>query len=161
MTSSQRWSGLRSRLWSVLDRAATVAVLVAAVAFFWNGGLRSAPSGGAPADRQTIPIPEDPVALDGTQMMGSPTARVVLMEFSDFQCPYCGRFAQETLPGLRAKYVDAGLVQFVFRHNPLPVHPNAQAAAEAAICAARQGNFWGMHDQLFRDPAKLEESHVV
>ena len=159
MANDRRWSSLRLSLWRVLDRVATIAVLVAAIVFLWNGGPGSSRS--APAGQPTIPIPEQPISLDGIPVMGSPLAKVALVEFSDFQCPYCGRFAQETLPALKAKYVDTGLVRFVFRHNPIPVHTRAQPAAEAAECAGRQGHFWGMHDRLFEDPTELEESNLA
>lgn len=161
MMPSHRSSGVSSRLWMMLDRVATLAVIAAAAAFLWNGGLSRFWSPAAPTGQPEIPIPKESVAMDGAQKMGSPTARVVLMEFSDFQCPFCSRFAKETLPGLKAKYIDTGLVQFAFRHHPLPNHANAQAAAVAAECAGRQDAFWKMHDRLFEDPAKLEESHII
>jgi protein-disulfide isomerase len=71
-------------------------------------------------------------------------------EISDFQCPYCARFWLETMPSLEREYVVPGKVKFVFVNFPLPMHPNAVPAAELAMCAARQGKFWPMHDILFR-----------
>jgi protein-disulfide isomerase len=81
---------------------------------------------------------------------GSPTAPVTVYEISDFQCPYCARFWLETMPSLEREYVVPGKVKFVFVNFPLPMHPNAVPAAELAMCAARQGKFWPMHDILFR-----------
>ena len=81
---------------------------------------------------------------------GSPTAPVTVYEISDFQCPYCARFWLETMPLLEREYVVPGKVKFVFVNFPLPMHPNAVPAAELAMCAARQGKFWPMHDILFR-----------
>ena len=81
---------------------------------------------------------------------GSPTAPVTVYEISDFQCPYCARFFLETMPFLEREYVLTGKVKFVFVNFPLPMHPNAVPAAELAMCAARQGKFWPMHDILFR-----------
>ena len=80
---------------------------------------------------------------------GSPTAPVTVYEMSDFQCPWCGRFARETMPTLDREYIQTGKVKFVFVNFPLPMHPNAAPAAELAMCAARQGKFWPVHDFLF------------
>jgi len=70
---------------------------------------------------------------------------------SDFQCPYCRRFALETFPTLEREYIASGKVRWVFVNFPLTsIHPNAVAAAEVAFCAARQGAFWPVHDLLYR-----------
>lgn len=81
---------------------------------------------------------------------GSPTAPVTVYEMSDFQCPYCRRFALETFPTLEREYISTGKVRWVFVNFPLTsIHPNAVAAAEVALCAARQGAFWPVHDLLY------------
>jgi protein-disulfide isomerase len=81
---------------------------------------------------------------------------VAVIEFSDFQCPYCALFARRTFPELLSRYVETGRVLFVFRNLPLDrIHPDALRAAEAAECAHRQGKFWEMHDRLFADPRRL------
>lgn len=82
-------------------------------------------------------------------MLGSKNAKVTLVEFSDFQCPFCKRFVDETFSQIKQKYVDTGKVKIVFRHYPLAFHANAQKAGEAAECANRQGKFWEYHDVLF------------
>lgn len=82
---------------------------------------------------------------------GSPQAPVTVVELSDFQCPWCRRFTLETLPHLEREYIVPGKVRFVFINFPLTeIHRNAAAAHETAMCAARQGKFWPMHDLLFR-----------
>ena len=88
--------------------------------------------------------------LRAARTKGSATAPVTIFEMSDFQCPWCGRFARETLPILEREYVATGKVKIVFVNFPLPMHKNAVPASELAMCAARQGKFWLMHDQLFR-----------
>jgi protein-disulfide isomerase len=81
---------------------------------------------------------------------GSPTAPVTVYEMSDFQCPYCRRFALETFPTIEREYISSGKVRWVFVNFPLTsIHPNAVAAAEVALCAARQGAFWPVHDLLY------------
>jgi protein-disulfide isomerase len=83
---------------------------------------------------------------------GSATAPVTVYEMSDFQCPYCRRFALETFPILDQEYVQAGKVRWVFINFPLvSIHPNAEPAAEVAMCAAKQDKFWTVHDLLYRN----------
>jgi protein-disulfide isomerase len=83
---------------------------------------------------------------------GSAKAPVTVYEMSDFQCPYCKRFALETFPSLERDYINTGKVRWVFINFPLTsVHPHASAAAELALCAARQRGFWRIHDLLFQN----------
>jgi protein-disulfide isomerase len=78
------------------------------------------------------------------------TAPVTVYEMSDFQCPFCRRFALETFPTIEREYISAGKVRWVFVNFPLTsIHPNAVAAAEVAFCASRQGAFWPVHDLLY------------
>lgn len=90
-------------------------------------------------------------ALVVARTRGSATAPVTVYEMSDFQCPFCRRFALETFPALEERYVKTGKVRWVFIHLPISdIHPNAIPAAEVSMCAAKQGKFWPMHDVLFR-----------
>jgi len=86
------------------------------------------------------------VALGDAPQKGDADAKVTIVEWSDFQCPFCGRVI-ETLQQIERGY--GSDVRFVFKHNPLPMHPDAPFAAKAAIAAQRQGKFWQMHDKLF------------
>jgi protein-disulfide isomerase len=95
----------------------------------------------------TTPVQDD---LRAARTKGSPAAPVTIYEMSDFQCPWCARFALETMPALDSEYIRTGKVRLVFVNLPLPSHPNAGPAAELAMCAARQGRFWPVHDLLFR-----------
>jgi protein-disulfide isomerase len=82
---------------------------------------------------------------------GSAKAPVTVYEMSDFQCPYCRRFAQETFPELERRYIATGKVRWVFINFPLTdIHPHAAPAAELALCAAKQGGFWKVHDLLYQ-----------
>jgi protein-disulfide isomerase len=100
----------------------------------------------APALRaQTAAAPLEP------RSKGASTAPVTVYEMSDFQCPYCRAFADETFPQLERDYIKSGKVRWVFINFPLTsVHPNASAAAQLALCAAKQKGFWRVHDLLFQ-----------
>lgn len=105
-----------------------------------------------PVGNVTVPDPFDyPSANDHS--MGDPNAPVVIEEFSDFQCPFCRRFHDETLPKIVENYVREGKVYFVFRHFPVVDRNDpgqeSHAAATAAVCAGRQNRLWDYHDILF------------
>ncbi len=101
-------------------------------------------------------------SVSGAPMLGRPDAPVTLIEFSDFQCPFCGRFFATTLPALKKDYIDTGKLLYVFRDYPLEeLHPNARKAAEAAHCAGEQGKYWEMHDVLFQHQRALAPSQLA
>ncbi|HEY3101077.1 MAG TPA: DsbA family protein [Methylomirabilota bacterium] len=88
--------------------------------------------------------------------LGRRDAPVTIVEFSDYQCPYCRQFVTTTLPALKSTYVDAGKLRWVFRDFPLDqIHPNARKASEAARCAGEHGKYWEMHDLLFQNQHAL------
>lgn len=96
----------------------------------------------------------DPVAvtvpLGDAPVLGEAGAKVTIIEYSDFECPFCSRFYTETLKQIKSQYVDTGKAKFVYKQFPLvSIHPNAQKAAEASLCAKKQGKFWEWHDKVF------------
>ena len=94
----------------------------------------------------------DPLAA---RAKGAAAAPITVYEMSDFQCPFCKRHVDETFPVLEKEYVATGKVRWIFINLPLSsIHPNAVAAAEFAMCAARHGKFWPAHDALYRTQAK-------
>lgn len=102
------------------------------------------------------------VSIDvaGAPSLGSEDAPLTLIEFSDYQCPYCARHVNNTLPELKAKFVETGKVKYVFLDFPLRNHTLAPKAGEAAHCAGEQGKYWEMHDQLFANRTKLQPSDL-
>ena len=102
--------------------------------------------------RVALEPPRQKVAVAGSPAKGSASAPIELVEFSDFQCPYCLR-ALPTVNQVLSAYGDR--IHFVYRNYPLPNHPDARPAAEAAQCAAEQGQFWQYYDRLFADQTKL------
>ncbi len=95
------------------------------------------------------------VSSDDDPVLGNKDAPVTIIEFSDFQCPFCARFFSETFPLLEENYVNTGKVKIVFRDFPLNFHPEAEPAALAAECADEQGKFWEYHDLLFKNQDAL------
>ncbi len=91
---------------------------------------------------------------------GRDNAKVTVVEFTDFQCPYCKTFNDGTRNQLRVRYGDK--IRFVFKHTPLEqAHPDAKRAAIAAQCALREGKFWEVHDVLFGNPQELSEESII
>jgi len=96
-------------------------------------------------------MPAQSAAQIATRTKGVATAPVTVYEMSDFQCPFCRRFATETFPAIEREYIATGKIRWIFVNLPLTsLHPNAVPAAQFAACAARQGKFWPAHDLLFR-----------
>lgn len=106
------------------------------------------------ADPNAPPTPTimEFVLADARHIEGSPDAPVTMIEFSDFKCPYCGRFAAESLGQLREQYVNTGIVRFVYKHYAI-LGPESSRSAEASECIAEQGKFWEYHDAIFADQA--------
>ncbi len=103
--------------------------------------------------------PSVQVTHDPARVKGDPKAPVIIVEFSDFQCPYC-KTAQTTLKNILTKY--NGRVKLAYRDFPLrEIHPQAQTAAEAARCAGEQGKFWEFHDALFADQSNQKEADLA
>jgi protein-disulfide isomerase len=115
--------------------------------------LTEAVRGQAPGERE--------VSIGDGAMRGDPKAKVTIIEFADFQCPFCARFVSETLPLIDKEYIQTGKVRFVMREYPLTnIHPYAHKAAEAARCAGDQGKYWQMHDKLFQNQKSLEVTNL-
>jgi protein-disulfide isomerase len=112
--------------------------------------LKEAPRAAAKPSKPAF-APTD-TKLGDVPYKGEYDAPVTLIEFSDYQCPYCKRHATAVMPTLISKYVDTGKLRFVMREFPIEnLHRRAVAASEAALCAGDQGQYWGMHDALFAD----------
>ncbi len=113
-----------------------------------NGG--SAPTGNAGADTEFYAA-DDP-------MKGDPDAPVTIVEFSDFECPFCGRFYSQTYGLIEQNYINTGKANIVFRDFPLSFHQQATPAALAAECADDQGKFWEYHDLIFENQGALSDA---
>lgn len=145
------------RLKTALDWTSTIAVITAAGYLIWV----LASGRGGPGGRPQI----EPVELS---LDTAVTARslghgsVALVEFADYQCPFCGRHARDTFPAIRKNFIDTGDVRYSFMNFPLEqIHPAARQAGRAAGCAGSQDRFWEMHERLFTDPSALQHSDLL
>jgi protein-disulfide isomerase len=105
---------------------------------------------------------EAAINIDGSPAIGDKDAKVTIVEFSDYQCPFCARNFKQTFPQVMADYIKAGKVKYVFRDFPLEsIHPLAFKASEAALCVGEQGKYWEMHDTLFNNQTKLAAADLI
>jgi protein-disulfide isomerase len=100
------------------------------------------------------------VSIKGKHTMGAADAPVTVVEFADYQCPFCLRFTRTTFPLLKEKYIDTGKVRWVALNLPLSFHKDARKAAQAAHCAGEQDKFWEMREILFNNPKKLNVENL-
>jgi protein-disulfide isomerase len=140
--------GSKAELARLTARVDSLAVAVAAI-------QSTIERGPAPARHQTATV-----ATTGAAVLGDESAPVTIVEFTDYQCPYCARHARTTLPSLISEFVDRGTVRYVVRDLPLEQHPLATPSARAARCAASQGaeRYWEYHDALFEAQPHLADS---
>ncbi len=117
-------------------------------------GIRGKPRQKSLAERMKNPIK---VGLNNAYTMGPDDAPITIIEFSDFQCPFCSR----VIPTMKKLVKDYnGKVRFAFRHHPLSFHKNAMSAAKASLAAGEQGKFWEMHDKLFENQRQLTDPNI-
>jgi protein-disulfide isomerase len=149
-----------ARLKTVLETGSSLAVIVAAGVLVWKVGF--APS--APAQAAPEPVqPVENVRVEASRLTNvTGTGDVVIVEFTDFQCPFCGRHARDTYPALRKELIDSGKARYASVNYPLEqLHPGALPAAKAAECAGEQGKYWEMHAKLFLDATATSAERVA
>ncbi len=144
-------------------KVTTVALVVVLAVFAFKGNLGGGSTGAAvaPSFGGAAPSPQAPSAgitdmkalADDDPFMGDKDAPVTVIEWSDYECPFCKRFWSDTLPQLKSQYIDTGKVKLVYRDFPLSFHQNAHIEAEAAECAKDQGGdtaYFKYHDEIFK-----------
>ena len=147
-------AGVRSEIEALKQEQATIRRELAEIKALLRGQAASAQPGGSPGDVL--------VAVQHAPVLGQGTARVTIVEFSDYQCPFCRRHSSQVLPELVKEYVTTGKVRYVFRDFPIAsLHPQAHRLHEAAHCAGDQGRYWPMHDRLFADSQRTESKELV
>ena len=150
----------KDKFWKI-----TTLVLIVMLAFFAWKGTGNAVTGDTTAGVNDLGNTAPPTVnidmkklVDDDPYLGKNDAPVTIVEFSDYQCPYCGRFYTETLPQIKSQYIDTGKVKLVFRDFPLSFHPEALPAATAANCADEQGKYWEFHNKVFENQQTMNSA---
>ena len=142
-------------VWKVL----TVVLAIALVFVLLKGGDTTTVAPTAPSNPGQPAAPSAPgeftINVGDAPVKGDDKAKVMIVEFSDYECPFCGRFYTGSLPELNKNYVETGKAKLAFKDFPLSFHQQAQKASEAAECAGEQGQYWEMHDKLFENQKAL------
>jgi protein-disulfide isomerase len=147
--------------WLVVDRMASIALIIAAGVVIWSVVGRQVPRRPA-ADKPPNAVEDVALVTAPVGEMGSSAAPIVLVEFADFQCPFCARFARETYASIHRDFIEQGSVAYFTRHLPLnALHPLAYAAAEAAECARDQDAYPAMRTALFDNPTRLSPTDLL
>jgi protein-disulfide isomerase len=123
--------------------------------------LLEKPAKPASAPQEEAPTRAKIADLSGVPMLGSNSAPLTIVEYTDYQCPYCQRFHVTGFAELKKAYIDTGKVRFFSKDMPLDFHPNAMRAAMAARCAGEQGKFWELRDTMGANPNSLDIEHIV
>jgi len=115
-----------------------------------------------PSEEETLTKPEETqgyefssISPEGEPLLGNPEVSLTMIEYTDFQCPFCARHANTTFFQIKKEYVDTGKLKIVFKNFPLPFYPFAQKAAEASECVLEQGKFWQYKEILFKNQEAL------
>ena len=114
-----------------------------------------------PAPREEGPTSAKITDLSGVSMLGSKNAPLTIVEYTDYQCPFCQRFHVASFPELKRNYIDTGKVRYYSKDLPLDFHANAMRAAQAGRCASEQNKFWELRDVMAMNPDKLDMEHIV
>ena len=152
----------KNDFWKYSTFVLLIAVVVLGV-MLYNSNDNSDVGTGNVVNTGTDPAAQQPAqisaSVDDDAVLGDKNAKVTIIEFSDYQCPFCARFWSQTLPQIKKDYVDTGKVKFVYRDFPLTsIHPMAQKAAEAAECVGEKGGdkaYFEMHDAIYKNQAQL------
>ncbi len=126
-----------------------------------QGSQAQVPAAQAPAQgtQPSAPQPGQKVDVKAGELppLGDKNAKIVMIDFSDFECPFCKKYFDETYAQIKKDYIDTGKIVYYYRHFPLDFHPAAKPAALASECANEQGKFWEYHDLVFKDQAKISQ----
>ena len=158
-SQSEEIAALRREIQALKEQQAQMQKELQAIKNFLQSALQP---------RQQAQEPEVPgligamVPTDGEPSLGAATAKVTVMEISDYHCPFCKRQTQQMFPQLQAEYIKTGKARFIFVDYPIAqLHPVAHRAHEAAACAGDQGKFWEMHASLFASPPSKTDQELT
>ena len=114
-----------------------------------------------PRRNQPAPFKATDISIKGAPFLGRPNAKVTMVEFTDYQCPFCRRHFTQVQPEIQKQYIETGKIKYVMRQCPLvKIHPRATKASEAALCAGDQGKYWELHRRIFGAQRKLSDDDL-
>ena len=149
----------KTMFWQILAAVFFALFLVSTSLLLTGNGFNLISSGDDDQPGPTAPLARVEVDIGDSPVLGSEDAPVTIIEFSDFECPYCASWYSETKGQLDEEYINSGKVKLVYMHYPLPFHPQAEPAALASECAYEQGKFWEFHDLIFENQRTLGEAN--
>ena len=142
--------------------ALATALIVLGLVWIRDSGNTDVPTGNVPAAVGAAQVPSAPrvpldmnTLADDDPFLGKEDDPVVIIEWSDYECPFCERFFSQTLPQIKEKYIKTGKVKLVYRDFPLDIHPEATPAALAANCAGKQDKYFEFHDKIFENQQSM------
>ncbi len=138
----------------------TAGVMISGSVLYSNAHLKAGAANIGP-DAAGAPIVKKDVSVDDDPSLGAKNAKVTMIEFSDFQCPYCRTWWKASFEQLKTEYINTGKVRFVYRDYPLPFHPMSVPSAQASECADEQGKYWEMNDKIFGEEDKDGQGTVT
>ena len=157
---AQEIAALRKQVQELRDQQAQMQRELTAIKNFLQSLLQQAKGNAQEPDIPGLIGAVVPTA--GEPTMGSSSAKVTIMEVSDYQCPFCQRQTVDTFPQIDAAYIRTGKVQYIFVDYPIAqLHPSAARSHEAANCAGEQGKYWEMHRALFTSPVVKEDTALM
>ena len=150
----------RTNIKYIVDLTASVAIVLTCAFVIWLGVESRGTANTSSGSKPSVPAVEDlaserlSISVSSAPLLGKTSTSLVLIEFSDFECPFCGRFAESTFKELKHNFIDNDTISYVYFHSPLArIHPFALKSARVAECASDQGKFWEAHAGLFRTAA--------
>ena len=159
---AQEIAALRRQVQELRDQQTQMQQELTAIKNFLQALMKQAQGQGAAQEPDVPGLIGATVPTAGEPILGSRSARITIMEVSDYQCPFCRKQALETLPRIDAEYIKTGKVQYMFVDYPIAqLHPTAARAHEAANCAAEQGKYWEFHRGLFSGPAAKDDASLL
>ena len=152
----------KSTLWQIVSGVLGILLIISIFTSGFGFGDNSSPTGGTVVNPgNNVPTGPVEVSADDDPVLGKDNAPVIIIEFSDFQCPFCRKFWTDTFEQLKTEYIDTGKVKLIYRDFPLDsIHPMAQKSAEAAQCANEQEKYWEYHDKMYGEQNILDGGSI-
>lgn len=154
-TSENKPSGDKYKLFLPISIIVAAVVISGAILYNKTVSTKEKTTVSSSQNKNNQPTGPVDVSVDDDAVLGDNGAPVTIIEFSDFQCPFCRSFWKNAFVEIKKDYIDTGKAKLVFRDYPLSFHPMATPSAEGAECAKEQGKFWEMHDAMFEEQEKL------